>query len=357
MFKQNNFSRSLANDKKMGAYYTDTAMCRRIGKLLRFPEEEVSVLEPSCGDLTALEAVLGSRRNFCKVFGIELNTRTYQEVRERADYILNEDFLTGIKISHNSFGFCFANPPYGEDEKHERLEHRFLEKLYPYMKSGAPIVYVVPYYVAINEKFSKAFMTRFKIHKFYRFDDDIYKQFQQVVLLGTKKSAIGVLRPEWEAFLAAYDEVEKVPYLPMEDEEVEEKDMLYAVPSAAETIQYFTTLSFDREEAGRHLENSSVTKMAERFMVKPYSSGAVGQPPVPLKKDLLYLLAVSGSGQGMVGSPENKDVHLQRGCAKVVTRSEDRESENSDSMVEARISSTQIILNIIQNDGTITELK
>lgn len=360
--KQNNFSRSLANDKKMGAYYTDLFMCKRISYLFDFPEDEVSVLEPSIGDASALQAVVGKQDNV-KVFGVELNTLTYEEQLKDnpfVDYCLNTDFLYGVKISHTSFGFCFANPPYGTNERGERLEQKFLEKLHPYMKSNAPIAYVIPYYVALDEKFLKCFMSRFQPWGIFRFDDAVYSQFKQVVLVGTKKNSIGVLRKNWQDFYEQYKEIENLPYLPNCAEEVERK--LFAVPSEAEKIEYFTTLEFHRDEAAKYLNKSSLADRMKRYFVPAYHSGAIGQPPIPLKKDLLYMLAVSGGGQGMVGSEEKQDVHLQRGCAKVVTRSEIRgqkeENAASSSMaVEIETSCTEITLNIIQNDGTITLLK
>lgn len=57
--KQSEFSRARHNEAKMGAYYTDPGHCRRIGKFLEFPEEEVCCLEPSIGDGEAVFAVTG----------------------------------------------------------------------------------------------------------------------------------------------------------------------------------------------------------------------------------------------------------------------------------------------------------
>lgn len=36
--KQSEFSRARHNEAKMGAYYTDSGHCRRIGKFLEFPK-------------------------------------------------------------------------------------------------------------------------------------------------------------------------------------------------------------------------------------------------------------------------------------------------------------------------------
>ena len=51
----NSFSRTVANEQKKGAYYTDKGMCKRIGRLFALPaDDEVSVLEPAVGDATAV---------------------------------------------------------------------------------------------------------------------------------------------------------------------------------------------------------------------------------------------------------------------------------------------------------------
>lgn len=57
IFRQSSFSRTIINEAKMGAYYTDAEHCRRIGRLLDFPEEFIA-LEPSIGDGSAIAATL-----------------------------------------------------------------------------------------------------------------------------------------------------------------------------------------------------------------------------------------------------------------------------------------------------------
>lgn len=352
ILKQNNFSRSLANDKKMGAYYTDTRMAERMGHLFYFPKEEVSILEPSCGDMKALESLLRQTENNAKehistkIFGVEINENTYAALREEKNYnLLNADFLTGVKISHNSFGFCFSNPPYGTDENGVRLEQKFLEKLYPYLKKDAPLCIVVPFYLLQNERFLKSYLSRFVPKGIYRFDDEIYAQFQQIVLVGTKRPSIGFLKSKYEDFFQI--KKEDIPYLPHED--LGEKKIA-VIASEEDKIEYFTTLVFNKEEAAKHLKDSPLNDRLSNFFVPAYTGSVIGRPPVPLKKDFLYLLAVSGGGQGKAGSEENRDLHLQRGVAKVIT-----DSVKEDGIIKER-SSTKMSLTIIENDGMITEL-
>lgn len=352
MIKQNNFSRSLANEVKLGAYYTDKAHCRRIGKLFAFPSK-FCVLEPSIGDGSAVKEVLADADG-SSLFGVELNETTATEVKHCCDYFLNEDFLKGVKISNKVFSFCFSNPPYGVDaDGKKRLEQEFVEKTFSYIAVDGIYVLVVPYYVLTDERFSKCFVARFEPLAVYRFDDEVYHQFKQVVIIGKRRAGLGYLRTAYEQWYMTVDTLEKLPYLP-QDGEVEKIPVPESDPDA---VEYFTTLKFDAEKAAENLSGSPVYDLIEKFRMKPYSATEIGHPPVPLKKDLLYLCAVSGGGQGVVGSEADGDLHLQRGEAKIVkdTRIECGTNGKSNKMIET--SRTKIVLNIIENDGTITSLE
>lgn len=356
MEKQSNFSRSLANDRKMGAYYTDKQHCKRIGYLIDFPPEQVSVLEPSIGDGTAVKEIVKGRDNV-SVFGVELNEETYRDkLKDNSDiaYALNTDFLNGVKISHRSFGYCFANPPYGEMEHGVRMEQKFVEKLHPYMKTDAPISLVIPYYVLLQERFLASFTARFNPKMVFRFDDNVYEQFKQIVIIGTKRKTIGYRKEELAVFMESINELEKLPYLPKTPEEVMNK--VSAIPSPPENIEYFSTVVFNREEAAAYLANSSVYDKASDMFVPDYSISSLNRPVIPLKADMLYLLAVCGGGQGLVGSMENGDLHLQRGVAKVQEERNIEVNADDSKSVERVRTYTRVELNIIQNDGTITTL-
>lgn len=355
--KQSTFSRSLANEQKMGAYFTDLGMCKRIGALFSFPEEECCVLEPSIGDASAVLTVTGKetfKRDNIKIFGIELNPTTYAGLQDNPsiDYPLLADFLNGVKISHTSFSFCFANPPYGKDNATgKRLEFLFCEKLWHYLTARGLLALVIPYYVLTDESFLKGFFARFQPFAVFRFDDSVYKQFQQIVVIASKRSSIGYLRQRYDDFYSTIDELEKLPYLPTEEPEKKIK----VSASKVENVEYFTTLTFNVEEAGKHISNSPLYDMfATKMFIPSFVATELGHPPMPLKKDLLYLTATAGGGQGLVGSEETNDLHLQRGVAKVVTSTETREENSVTTLVDK--SFTRISLNVIENDGHITTL-
>lgn len=354
------FSRSVSNEEKLGAYYTDQEHCKRIGYLFDYPEEEeVSVLETCIGDASAVLSFLGKSdtEDLRKVFGVELNMKVAEDTKMNAlvDYMISSDFLMGIKVSHGSFGCCFSNPPYGEDDKGVRLEQRFLEKLSPYLKKGAPIAYVIPFYVLQNERFQSTFLNRFVPHAVYRFDDKVYKQFQQVVILGVKHNEMMVSKKNRELLYSLSESLENIPYLPHSREEVERP--LTAIPSKASNVEYFTTLVFNKEEAATHLYQSPLADKVPQFFIPKFQSVKIGRPPIPLKKDLLYLLSVSGGGQGLVGNELEGDLHLQRGVAKIVKKNTESVDDETGAVTYTESSYTQTQLNVIQADGTITTLE
>lgn len=93
------------------------------------------------------------------------------------------------------------------------------------------------------------------------------------------------------------------------------------------------------------------------LFIEPFTAIDIGNPPLPLKKDLAYLCAISGGGQGLVGSEETHDIHLQRGSAKVIEESEINTNEEGESVSETVETRTQISLRIIENNGKITVLQ
>lgn len=354
-FKQSSFSRGIHNDAKLGAYYTNLNHAERIGQLFGWPEEEVSVLEPSIGDGSAVLQVLKDCPSH-KVFGVELNSATCERLKQDGEipFLLNEDFLRGVKISHQSFSFCFANPPYGTDQDSgKRLEQLFIEKMHGYLKGGAVLALVIPYYVLLEVGFLKAFISKFCPIATYRFDEDVYASFKQIVVVAQKRRGCGAMKKWREEYRESVDSLEKLPFLPKIGEDCRKIKIL---PSDSDGIEYFAPIRFNPVEHGRSLLKSGLHAEIASAFPKPYSAAELGRPPMPLKKDLLYVCAVSGGGQGLVGSEEVGDLHLQRGVVRRKCRQEVDMAEGSEGVVRETDFSS-VALNIIENDGTITILE
>lgn len=357
--KQSEFSRTMANDAKMGAYYTDVGHCASIGRFLQFPEdEEVCCLEPSIGNGKAVLTVTGKdggMRQNIKVFGVELNEETYRNVGQDEDIhaCLKADFLNDVIISHSAFSFLFMNPPYGTQEDGERYELAFLRKAAPYLSKGAVAVVVVARYMAERKAFLAEWCSGFVTERLYRFRGKEYEKYQQVVLIGRKKGKSEKSEEEQQRLYGMVSDKEKIPILP-EDYSGER----IMVPKSQEmNIKEFMTRVFHAEEAAEFLTASPLQEMArQKIRVSPYIINNLGRPPIIPSEGQMYLLAVSGAGQGLVGSEENGDLHLQRGVSKIATRSEYVEDEDG-VLKEVVISFPEINYNLIESDGTIQALQ
>lgn len=357
--KQSEFSRSKYNEAKMGAYYTDAGHCRMLSKLFCFPEEdEVCCLEPSIGDGKAILAVTGKEggtKDNLKIFGVELNGETYQDTSKNGavNYCLQADFLSDVMITRQAFTFCFMNPPYGMQEDGTRYEQAFLQKVTPYLAKGAVMVFVLPIYVAGTPEFASEWSSQYDTRHFYRFHEKEYAKYKQVVLVGVKreKAERDSEREKWLA--EACSDFTKVPEVPADYN----GERIFVGRSSESSVTEFMPLTFREEDARNIVEHSPLQNLLrEKVSVPPYLIDNLGRPPILPSEGQMYLLAVSGAGQGLVGSEENKDLHLQRGVSRISKRSEYMQDEDG-IMKEVEISYPQISFNLIEADGTIRSLQ
>lgn len=351
---QSSYSRTLANDGKLGAYYTDSAHCESIASFLSFGKKTL-ILEPAIGDASAVKLVVRKQADDEKlIFGIELNKETFEGIKgdPLLEAVLNADALHGTKISNGVFPFCFSNPPYGEitdaSEKSQRLEKLFLERIFTLMRTGGILVYVIPEYLFKNEGFAKALIGRYEPIHLYRFRQPEYNRFKQCVFIGRRRSTFGWM-PEWiEEWLKKTEDIDELPVVYTGEPVV--------VPDGdPEMVKMFTNSVFHPEDFLKFLgkRDMPVHKIsAQALLTEPFRKGDIC-PPIRLKKNHLYLLAVSGEGQGMVGDEDEGTLHLQRGSAKRVSKSIIK--EDGEQNVEVVTTSTQISLKIVEADGTIAE--
>jgi len=354
--KQNLFDRSLYNDLKTGAYYTDADHAYRLGQMFEFSSESC-VLEPCFGDAKAVEAFLkGTRGNKSEVkkFGVEMNPESFESAKDHFDYALNEDFLKGVRITPKAFSLIFTNPPYGEcNEGKDRLETEFLKRFYSYLMPGGILVLIIPRSCMEDKNFIRDYAARFETKAIYRFDDKEYEKYHQYVFIATRRDSIGVLRTKLESLR---DRIYKdqFPYIPQVETYQGE---IYQVPETAnEKVALFTGVKFDYGKAAENLQHSSLFEKLAEATVSPYYALKVGDPPLPLKKDLLYLAAIAGAGEGVAGREEDGDVHLQRGVVKPekFTHYETTES-GSEVMVET--TKSVVTINLIDSFGNIRTLR
>lgn len=359
--KQTRFQRLLRNESKLGAYYTDVGHSHRIGRMFVLPKE-TCLLEPSIGDAEAVCSFLdGAEKGETQfIYGVELNENTYEKVSKKPElnYCLKGDFLSEIQVTKKAFSLCFANPPYmweGRGSNNECIEKSFVETIFQYMKTDGYLVLIVSFLTLREELFYKSLLARFECCGIWRFDEEEYAKYKQVVFVGKRREKAKIMLSEIKSFDERLD-IERIPFLPKEEEEPEKK---FVVPGSLDRdIGQFTQLTFAPETVVDGLYNSPLYDYAEKkILIKPYRHAEIGIPPLPLKKDLLYLCAVAGGGQGFAGSEEEGDLHLQRGVAKVIENCSINSNDETDCTIQTVTSHTQMSISIIEYDGEVTILK
>ena len=287
IIKQNTFSRTVFNDSKLGAYYTDPVHATKIGRLFRL-QGECCVLEPSFGNAEALKAFLSQCERADEVgsvhtFGVELNRETFEQHKQEIEFPVCADFIGGIRASNRSFTLCFANPPYGVggDDGSTRLERLFVERIFQLMKTKGYLVLVVSLTTMNLDEFAKSLLARFKPVAFYRFDDEEFAKYKQVVFIGQKRASIGLYRKEYEEWMSTNPgaPLENIPYIP------KDPDTRMEVPVSLESeIELFTTKEFD-EAILLHNTSALVPVLKKALQTNEYQSVGLGKPIVPLKKE------------------------------------------------------------------------
>lgn len=370
--RNNSFSRATANEMKMGAYYTDPDHCSVIGQLFKFPDDEVSVLEPSIGDGTAVKCVTDkANRDNVKIFGVELNDSVATEVKSdpMIQACVSADFTNGVNIRNNAFSFCFGNPPYMDDDdtedgKRGRLERTFLELVTQrYLKIGGILVWVIPYRIFADNSYFRYLLSRYETLGVWKFWPEEYSKWHQVVFVGRKIPTRVCLADTIAAEYAKYATDDMVPTLPRTFKGTELYESIEVNPSSSDEITLFAPRAFDVLGAVNFLSThkdavEDYSKAVSRKVTqKEYTSSDLGRPPIMPKPDSLYLMATSGAGQGMAGTL-GKDAHLQRGIAEVIEESvvtpNPSDPETDIVTVTTR---TKVSMTIMETGGKITTLE
>lgn len=190
------FSRLANNFAKNGYYPTDAGTVERTLGALDFGGQNLAVLDPCCGEGTALAEIKHSLTEAgaaVQAFGVEYNAERAWHAKTLLDVVAHSD-VNDMTIKARSFGLLFLNPPYGDlvaDKAslseatggRKRLEKVFFHRSHPWLAIDGILVLIIPHYVLDTE-----FATM--IAKSYR-DVRIYmapeQQFKQCVIFGIKR--------------------------------------------------------------------------------------------------------------------------------------------------------------------------
>lgn len=353
------FNRKVTSMAKMQAYYTNKEICRIIGNnYLLFPEkDEVCCLEPCIGDAEAVCAITSKKSgDNKKLFGVEINNNTYRELlnneKIEIEALLNADFLNGVKIKNKAFSFCFCNPPYDEHDtddsiKAERMEILFLDKISNYIMPDGILVFVIPYSVYIKEKQLRSIFKNYEVLGLYKMPEAEFAKYKQIICFLKRKKTLGYLKKDLDIYLEELS-LDKIPVISADFD----GKKIVVPPSLSKNVNLFAQKDFRAEEVWNYIINGEppIYKRMENYLTEEqYSNDKYFHPPIQPKNDSLFLMAMTGVGEGVAGI-EGIDMHIMRGVAKIVEDTRYEEDEKGDT-IEIVTSRTAVSMNIFEENG------
>jgi predicted RNA methylase len=327
---------------KMGYYPTPLSVVERVRSFLEFPEDNVNLFDPCCGEGLTLKNLKGDAN--ASMYGIELDEYRAEEAKHNLDHVIKGSY-EDARVSNNAFSCLFLNPPYDWDvpskqEASERVEKVFLKGTLRYLQPSGALVYIIPQRRLSND-IAKILSYRFDDFNVFRFPDDEYEEFKQIVLFGSKKQEAVLNDRECDKLkIIPQRNLEQIPYA---------DEPAYHLPPSG-PVSLFRSSLIDEEELEKELGSSILWNRINGN--RDAGDDYMGRPPLPLHKGHLGLLLANGCLDGVVG--EGKDKHIVRGkVEKVVSKYEEYEG---DTKIERDVESYRVSIKILKKNGEILTL-
>ena len=176
--------------EKMGYYPTDLPVVESISSALQMPTtENIRVLDPCAGEGTAvnhLAQLLGINR--CETWGAELSYIRAEQAAKKMTRLYDTAWQR-CALTDESISLLFLNPPYDDDRlgTNKRLEYGFLKSCTPKLMPEGILIFIVPIYSLQKQDTSKYLLSHYTDLSIFRFPQQFYERFKQVVLFGKRR--------------------------------------------------------------------------------------------------------------------------------------------------------------------------
>ena len=324
----------LMNNVKMGYYPTDNSHVKMIKSALKFPESEVNLLDPCCGEGIALNVLaLGTD---AVTYGTEIDEARGKEAEGRLDRVGFGSFFHS-RMSQEAFHGLFLNPPYlnvmGEGGTKARSEKRFLVESIHHLMIGGVLMYIIPYY-RLTYDICRVLCDNFQNISVYRFLNDEFKKYNQIVVFGTKKK-----KDDGSELAEKLSQYAMLPdKIPMIDTI---KPEMYALPDVPKNVEIFKGAKFNLGELQRQLAKSkSINMLFEKSKIDAMEK----RPLLPLNIGQVGLIGGSGLINGYV---DCENPHVIKG--RVIKEIKKYEDDATNTLTETRVN--RMLFNVLTPDG------
>ena len=345
----------------MGFYPTPVTQTAKIISRLRFAGP-TALFDPCCGTGEALAQITRQAPDGSISYGIELDKMRAHEAENVLDHILSGGYEYA-RLDAAAFPILFLNPPYdnqaGMNSELTRKELIFLRDLSKYVAPNGVLVFIVPRYT-LTKMMVNALENRYTNLAIYRFDEDEYQAFQQVVVLGTRrtqslnsKESLTEVKREARNELLEVGKNPDAP-IPLLDEADERFWTVPAFPMD-QPIQFRGYIR-DETELAKDLAESDAFAVATNLLINSALVEAkLRRPLLPFRRTHLATLIASGALNGAIGVGEDR--HVVIGVSRKKVTRETILNEDGDGSKIIDTESYVTMVRTIQPDGTIIDLQ
>ena len=316
----------LASESKGGYYPTPSEEMALATAHLRVEEgSTVNLLDPCAGTGTALRQMAEYLRNMGAVtitYGNELENSRADEAKQVLDNVIKGGYEV-MRMTHKSISCMYLNPPY--DEKFgERTEKTFLRELTEpgkYLQDKGLLMFCIPQRVLKN--CASLLAGRFEKIRVYRFTDNNYPVFKQVMVYGyRRRGKAGPESLDTRRWLESLGESGPEVLPPLNESD----GHFYWIPPSQKKVMLFRGNYLDPLEVARDIDSSPAWSQVED-MILPRNvrndCKLQGRFILPPKAMMLAVAIVSGAAGGNMGGD-----HLLVGITKKAADSVVEEVEN-----------------------------
>ena len=335
----------LAAQAKMGYYPTPPLVVSLIsGILVSNHPGTIRILDPCAGEGHALKEIGEFLQ--CESYGIELDTDRGRIAKQNLTQCLITDY-ENTRISNQAFSILYLNPPYDwvirndEVSASERYERTFLRNTIRYLIPGGVLVYLIPQ-SRLDKAIAKILAYRFGDIRVFRFPDEEYEAFKQVVIFGVLKR-----KPETDEGLIRYltDVGQRQAIIPS----IENANCEYTVPPSPTIKNFlFRTIQIDPEELETEVNRHGLKGKINRI-VSPLSLSEKIKPIMPLRHGHLAQLLACGMMNGVVFDKDGGNPLVVKGITRKVVETRTEHEGGKEKITET--DKIVIIINAINQRG------
>jgi len=196
----------LANKVNAGFYPLPPEVAELIRSHIAAPHGG-RILDPCAGEGEALVAL--AEKLGLDPYGVELHEQQAATALQAVNHLLESrpeagdhrtrilhDSYHNLITSRGGYNFLYLNPPYDHDDEDGRLEYQWLVRCRSWLQPGGLLVWVVPQHMLKLRKATRYTLSWYERLSVYRFPDDGYERFRQIVLFGVRRRRAATPEPE-----------------------------------------------------------------------------------------------------------------------------------------------------------------